>query len=69
MKRYISIFEEITYLWNSVVYLVKNGDLDIECSQLEGRAEKSGAIVVSLADDLVGYGLSDKLYQYLKQFP
>ena len=69
MKRYISIFEEITYLWNSVVNLVKNGDLDIECRQLEGRVEKSGAIVVSLADDLVGYGLSDKLYQYLKQFP
>ena len=68
MKRYISIFEEITYLWNSVVNLVKNGDLDIECRQLEGRVEKSGAIVVSLADDLVGYGLSDKLYQYLKQF-
>ena len=69
MKRYISIFEEITYLWNSVVNPVKNGDLDIECRQLEGRVEKSGAIVVSLADDLVGYGLSDKLYQYLKQFP
>ena len=51
-----SLCEDSGHLWNSFVYLGKNGEPDPEEKQLESRIDKSGAVVISLIKELFGDG-------------
>ena len=51
-----SLCEDSGYLWNSFVYLGKNGERDPEEKQLESRIGKSGAVVIVLIKELLGRG-------------
>ena len=55
-----SLCEDSGYFWNSFVYLGKNAGNDNENLELKNRIGKTGVIVVSLANNLLGLGY--KLY-------
>ena len=51
-----SLCEDSGYLWNSFIYVGKNGEPNLEEKELERRIGKSGAVVISLIKELLGCG-------------